>query len=362
MNNTVRLAALTVALESASPRVQLFPAGTFRSQDTRPTDVAHWRLEAPQAQRLIDAAQARQTPYCFDYEHQAIHTRENGQPAPAAGWYSQLEWVEGQGLFAVNVEWTERARTMIAAGEYRFVSPLFQYDRQGNVTCLVNAALTNVPALDGMAALLAAASQQLTGENNVDELLEQLRWMLNLPLSATPDEVTVELKKLIDRLSGGQGTAAARVNLLSLLSEKDNQIAALSQQTTTPPDPAAYAPVSVVNELREQVAALGRQLSGNEVTTLLTAALSDGRVLKGADEDWARRLGEKDVALLREHLATRQPIAALSGLQTGGVPPQGIEARPSPLGALDAPALAACHAFGHSAETIATMMKEEGQP
>ncbi|BAE74062.1 Mu-like prophage I protein [Sodalis glossinidius str. 'morsitans'] len=249
MKNTVRLVALTVVLESAGIRVQLFPAGTFRSQDSRPTDVTHWRLEAPQAQRLIDAAQARQTPYCFDYEHQAVRARENGQPAPVAGWYSQLEWVE-------------RARTMIAAGEYRFVSPLFRYDGQGNVTCLVNAALTNVPALDGMAALLAA-SQQLTGENNVDELLEQLRWMLNLPLSATPDEVTVELKKLIDRLSCGQGTAVAHINLLSLLSEKDNQITALSQQTSTPPDPAAYAPVSVVNELREQVAALGRQLSGN---------------------------------------------------------------------------------------------------
>ncbi|MGL9773175.1 MAG: phage protease [Sodalis sp. (in: enterobacteria)] len=126
---------------------------------------------------------------------------------------------------------------------------------------------------------------------------------------------------------------------------------------STPPDPAAYAPVSVVNELREQqVAALGRQLSGNEVTALLTAALSDGRVLKGAGEEtWARRLGEKDVALLREHLATRQPISALSGLQTGGNAPQGIEARPSPLGALDAPALAACHAFGYSTETIATI-------
>ncbi|MGL9774688.1 MAG: hypothetical protein ACR5LG_14075 [Sodalis sp. (in: enterobacteria)] len=47
MKNTVRLAALTVALESAGTRVQLFPAGTFRSQDTRPTDVAHWRLEEP---------------------------------------------------------------------------------------------------------------------------------------------------------------------------------------------------------------------------------------------------------------------------------------------------------------------------
>ncbi|MGL9774687.1 MAG: phage protease [Sodalis sp. (in: enterobacteria)] len=53
---------------------------------------------------MIDAAQARQTSYCFDYEHQAIHARENGQPALAAGWYSQLEWVEGLRLFAVDVE------------------------------------------------------------------------------------------------------------------------------------------------------------------------------------------------------------------------------------------------------------------
>ncbi|MGL9774407.1 MAG: hypothetical protein ACR5LG_12185 [Sodalis sp. (in: enterobacteria)] len=41
------------------------------------------------------------------------------------------------------------------------------------------------------------------------------------------------------------------------------------------------------------------------MAALLAAALSDGRVLKGADEDWARRLDEKDMALLREHLATR---------------------------------------------------------
>ncbi|MGL9774409.1 MAG: phage protease [Sodalis sp. (in: enterobacteria)] len=53
MKNTVRLAALTVALESAGTRVQLFPAGTCRSQDTRPTDVAPWRLEEPQARKLI---------------------------------------------------------------------------------------------------------------------------------------------------------------------------------------------------------------------------------------------------------------------------------------------------------------------
>ncbi|MGL9774202.1 MAG: phage protease [Sodalis sp. (in: enterobacteria)] len=84
-------------MESAGTRVQLFPASTFRSQDTRPTDVAPWRLEEPQRRRLIDAAQARQTPYCFDYEHQAIPMpgRTASPRRPPAGirsWNGSRAW------------------------------------------------------------------------------------------------------------------------------------------------------------------------------------------------------------------------------------------------------------------------------
>ncbi|MGL9774408.1 MAG: phage protease [Sodalis sp. (in: enterobacteria)] len=60
-----------------------------------------------------------------------MHARENGQPAPSGGWYSQLKWVEGLGLFAVDVEWTERARTLIAAGEYRFCLPAVSVRQAG---------------------------------------------------------------------------------------------------------------------------------------------------------------------------------------------------------------------------------------
>jgi phage I-like protein len=59
----------------------------------------------------------------------------------------------------------------------------------GLVTTLINAALTNTPALDGMdEAMLAAASllaATSTEDTTMDELLEQLRWFLGLPLSAT---------------------------------------------------------------------------------------------------------------------------------------------------------------------------------
>lgn len=75
-----------------------------------------------------------------------------------------------------------------------------------------------------------------------EELLTQLRWMLNLPVSATAEEIKAELDKLKAQI-GADGTAAASINLLGILQAKDAQIAALTAQAGQP-DPASYAPVA----------------------------------------------------------------------------------------------------------------------
>lgn len=353
MKSPLRLAALSVVIENAGPRVQLFPAGAFRAMDGRPDDIPHWYIDAALAQVLIDVAVQRNTPYCFDYEHQTQHCKTNGKPNPAAGWFSRLEWVEGKGLFAVDVEWTEAARAMIEAKEYRFISPLFNYDAQGNVKHFINAALTNTPALDDMEALLAAASQQLTGENTVDELLEQLRWMLNLPLSSTEDDIKIELQKLIDRLSENQGTAAASVNLLELLTQKDERIAALSAQAPGVPDPAKFVPVSVLTAVQQQLADLSQKVTGGEVNGLIQAALSDGRLLPDMQE-WAKSLGNKDIDSLKSYLDKAPKVAALNAMQTGGKSPTDA---PNKSG-LDADALAVCSVFGHDPKDVAALSQE----
>ncbi|BEN89967.1 peptidase [Serratia marcescens] len=353
MKSPLRLAALSVVIENAGPRVQLFPAGAFRAMDGRPDDIPHWYIDAALAQVLIDVAAQRNTPYCFDYEHQTQHCKTNGKPNPAAGWFSRLEWVEGKGLFAVDVEWTEAARAMIEAKEYRFISPLFNYDAQGNVKHFINAALTNTPALDDMEALLAAASQQLTGENTVDELLEQLRWMLNLPLSSTEDDIKIELQKLIDRLSDNQGTAAASVNLLELLTQKDERIAALSAQAPSVPDPAKFVPVSVLTAVQQQLADLSQKVTGGEVNGLIQAALSDGRLLPDMQE-WAKSLGNKDIDSLKSYLDKAPKVAALNAMQTGGKSPTDVLDKSG----LDADALAVCSVFGHDPKEVAALSQE----
>lgn len=302
-------------------RIQLFPAGWFGSADGS----VRWYLDTTLAQVLIDAARQRVNDYEFDYEHQSLNAHRARGPVPAAGWFKSLYWVEDEGLFA-DVVWTARATELIQADEYRYVSPTFYHDNRGCVRGLVNAALTNMPVLDGMQPVAASLMfYDDNGGSSVDEILEQLRWMLNLPLSATTEDIKAELQKLIDRLSGGEGLAAASISISNILTEKDqalqdkdNRIAALSvaQQTRTP-DPTKFVPVAVVDELRTTLAALSSQVNDDRVGTLLTAALSDGRVMAGADADNLRELGKKDFALMEKMIAARQPIQALSQTQTG---------------------------------------------
>ncbi|MFJ1218942.1 phage protease [Yersinia enterocolitica] len=326
-----RIAALAIEIAKATHHeVQLFPAGEFSAVDGRPSDTEGntWLLNAEQATHIISQVASLSTPLVIDYEHQTLRTVNNGQPAPAAGWFSQVEWREGNGLYAIGVEWTDNAAAMIAAGEYKFISPVFLYNKRGEVTQLLHAALTNTPALDGMDAVMLAAASRLvclsteTETTTVDEeflaeLLTSIRWMLNLPVTSSPEEIKTELQKVIDLISQGQGTAAASVGLLNLLNQRDEQIASLSANAY---DPAKHAPIEVVNELQQRLVELSQHSSTAEVDSLIQAALTDGRLLP-IQEHWAREYGQKDVDGFKRWLEKAPKIAALSRTQTGGNPP-----------------------------------------
>lgn len=303
------IAALTAV--EAGGEVQLLPAGEFRAWDGRPADVRAWRLTAAEAAAVAADVAARATPLVIDYEHQTLMAKDNGQPAPAAGWFRRVEWREGRGLFATGVEWTEKARAMIAAGEYRYLSPVFSYDAAGRVTKLLHAGLTNFPAVDGMAAVAArfdayGASPDLPdgGHAMKKETLE----LMGLAEGATPDQAHAAVAAL-----KGRADAAA---------EAERQVAALKGQA---PDPAQYAPVATLQAVQGELAALRAQTAEREVNDLVAKALADGRLLP-AMEAWARALGTKDVAALKGYVEAALPIAALAGTQTGGRAPQGGEA------------------------------------
>ncbi|MCL6375956.1 hypothetical protein EXT57_01015 [Pectobacterium brasiliense] len=342
MKKKLLVAALAAEINKASLGViQLFPAGEFRARDGRPTECPAWIMTAEVAQALIAAADAQQTPYVIDYEHQTLRAAKNGKPAPASGWFKTLEWREGVGLFAVDVIWTDSAAAMIADGSYRFISPVFSYDKSGRVLQLLHAALTNTPAVDGMDEVMLAAASLLavtssTQEDTMDELLERLRWMLNLPITATAEDITAELNKLIDQLaSATAGTAAASFNTLSAnpfslidkLTADAASVAALTVQVANP-DPAQWVSVEVMQQSVAEALATANNntaaLAQQQCAELITVALSDGRLLP-AQKGWAESLAKSSPDSLKEFLTNAPKIAALSTTQTGGQPPAGVK-------------------------------------
>lgn len=314
MSRSIIRASCAIEIKSidvAQRRAQLFPAGEFVARDGRPSGMKGvtakaWVMNAEIAASLIATADALDTPYGFDYEHQSLNSQINGLPAPAAGWFKRLEWVEGEGLFAVDVEWTANAKAYIEADEYRYISPVFDFDRKtGHVIKLINAALTNTPAIDGMAP--AAASFLMTQEDNpMNELMERLCYMLNLPLTTTAEEMAVQLDKLKAMLTSAQ--AATTVDLIAYIED-------LQSKASATPDPSQYVALSVFSGMRDENTALKNELAQYQ-TTALTAEIDEAikaGQLTPAMKDWAIDLGKKDRASLSAFISSAPKNPALGG-------------------------------------------------
>ncbi len=337
------LAALSIQIvDRTGKEIQLTPAGHFRAVDGRPgsmvgVEVQDWVIEAEDASKLIAAANARKNRSVLDYEHQTLLKEQNGQPAPAAGWFKNLEWREGVGLFATDVQWTPRASEMLASEEYQYISPVILFNpKTGRVTGLPMAALTNHAGIDGMqpAALAALADLALSFNEPDDEeppmnkLLATLFAALNLPEKATEDEAITALNAHLDKTK-----------------KETEQVADLSSKLAAAgnPDPSKFVPIETVTSMQQQMATLSAQFNGRQVDEVVQAALSAGKLMP-AQEAWARELGKKDLAALQTFVKDAPQIAALTNLQSGGKQPERKD------GELTADEVAMCTSLGISAE------------
>jgi len=305
----IALSAQLVELGSTAPdEIKLLPAGRFRAKDGRPANLPGWVMDDRSASALLSAMQRQADASVIDYEHQTLNALSNGKPAPAAGWYAQLDWRPGDGLYAVGVEWTPAARQMIENREYRYISPVISYDKNtGAITGLPMAALVNYPALDGLNDLAAAHFNFFYTDNTMDKesLITSICYLLNLPLTSTPEEIGGELDKVKALISGGDG-------LRAFLTAQASEVAALAGN----PDPTRFVPLSALTEMQEQLAALSSQVIGAEIDRLI--ADNQAKLPTPQLQAWAKDLS---VEQLRSYLDKAVPVAALNGMQSGGKAP-----------------------------------------
>ena len=323
MKRTLLVAACSMSLSAQSEHFVIIPEGEFRGIDGRPFDAPAWILTPEHGREMVAVLNQRNVDLVIDYEHSTLIAKEKGEPAPAAGWLKPngFTYVEGVGLCSTQFEWTEKAQGFIDSGEYKYISPVFFYDTTGTILGLHSVALTNTPNLDQLpeAKLAAAAQEFLTTSQDSEmneDLLERLRWMLNLPISATAEDIMAELSKLTDQIAEKTGTtiAANAQNLFDAVSAIDQiKLAANSQAQ---PDPNKYVPMAVHKEALAQATTVTANAQAKEIDDLILAACSDGRLTGKATIDWVKEKAKTNPDFVKSYLDDLPKIAALSQQQT----------------------------------------------
>ena len=314
------MSTIITLADSGKQRVQLLPDGQFRAKDGRPVDAPYWLMSQDIADRLISKLATRANDLHFDYEHQTLNSEANGKEAPAAGWFRELEYVPGEGLFAIEPRWTPKAKAYIDNEEYRYVSAVFAYDKEtGEVTDLYHAALTNDPGLDGMKSLAAmkhfspsskqpesSGIQPQQEDSPMNEAMKLLLTTLGIKFEDKDLDDKAACKTLADKAKDAIAALTAKAQASD---ELTTEVAALKQQQV---DPAKYVPIEVADELRTQVAALKSGGDEAAITALIDDARSDGRLL-ASEQEWAKQLAEKHgVEALKSNLESRPAVAALT--------------------------------------------------
>ena len=329
MKKNLLAASCSFDLSNLSDHFVLIPEGVFRSEiDGRPYDAPHWELTPERGHQMAAALNQRKIDMVIDYEHATLKSKTTGEPAPAAGWLKSagFTYVEGVGLCSTDFEWLDKAKTHIEAKEYKYISPVFLYTKTGDITALINVALTNTPALDQLPeAKLAAAAQELFSQDlpqqdsTMEELLEQLRWMLNLPLSATAEEITAELDKLKTQIKEKTGVAVAANSqtLYDALNAIDQlKIAANSSNAV---DPTQFVPMAVYQEAVQKAGNVDAAAKAKEIDDLIVAACGDGRLTGEATINWYKAQAATNPDFVKAQLEALPKIAALTQQQTSQV-------------------------------------------
>ena len=172
----------------------------------------------------------------------------------------------------------------------------------------------------------------------MEDLLERIRYTLNLPLTATPDDIVGHLEKLIGLINAAGGPAGATpdVALSAVLAAGSMKIADLTQRLALPPDPAKYCPVTDLAAVQLELSEMKAAALKAAVDRLIETGIAEGRLLP-AQTSWARELGLLSFGMLQQHIESVPRLDALRGTQTGGRPPGGLQ---SPIDKDDPMALA----------------------
>lgn len=296
--------ALPLGPDNEPPREFLvwpYGATRFRWADGEEHEI---ELTPERAQRLVAAFERTGRQLAVDYNHASLNSVDADE-ARAAGWFD-LE-LRDDGLWAVNVTWTEQAAAYLRAREYRYTSPTWAEDDSGP-TELLNLALTINPATLGALPLVASLTRHLTAPAvetppspgaGEEHTVLRIASALGLPETAGETEVATRAAAL----RAFEATVLERLGV----TDREAAVTALEERDTR------------LREASQRLAELEAAAEADTREQLISAALREGRLTpaQAGEGGWARTT---PLATLREFLASA-PRVVPTGQVGEGEPP-----------------------------------------
>lgn len=233
-----------------------------------------YHLDQESAQAVMLAASEYGNRLTIDYEHQALSDPPVQAPAAA----SFLLELRADGIYAVDVKWTEKAAQMLRAKEYLYFSPAFTADKSGRPMRLLNVALTNIPATKNMQSLVAA---------NISQESRMLTVLSALSLKEDANEA--QALKAVTQLS------EERRQLLTVTG-KDSIAEAIGVIT------ALKAKADQADALQLRLSAIEASSAKAEMVSLIDEATRDGQITPANRPTIEKLADEHGIKALRGYL------------------------------------------------------------
>jgi phage I-like protein len=244
-------AAHSVVAQAAPDWLHLVPAGVFYGRDGRgPYKVGN-------ADAVIAASMA-EGKIALDENHATDFAQTTGVASPARGWFDRLE-ARADGIWG-HVEWNESGAALMTDKAYRGVSPVFTHSKDGSVTRILRAALTNTPNIAQLATLHSAADPAKPSAQSTGVMMElsTVRHALGLPDTADEAACLVAMN--------AQRETVAR---------QSEQIATFGKTTV---------PVDRVIALQTEIATIKQGQAHDKAVAVIDAAIAAGKPIVAVRE------------------------------------------------------------------------------
>ncbi len=282
--------------------IMVIPAGHVAGRDGR-----WWNNDNPK--NIIKAFIDGGVDLPMDYEH-GSEQWNSGDGVSASGWIKSLSIVDG--AVWASVEWTAKAAAMIAAKEYRYISPAF-YDHDNSITSLSSIALVQHPNL--------AAIPALNNKNS----------NINDKHLTKGDEMDKEERIKLCRMLGLKDEASDSAILNAVEKQRDENKASLNKLNQAP-NAKEYVPISEYEAVKAELNSLNatakdaaEKTKNDEIETLVGDAVKDGKIQPSSKDYYLNACkAENGIEEFKSFIADAPSMNKSNG--GGAKPPEGKKA------------------------------------